>query len=81
MVTSVTCPVPQAEHGPGKTYEDIRLDRDRHGNCRHAVACAPPWADINAFSIPASFTAGAVGRRLSGPGMSGTSLGYQSGFR
>ncbi|MCC6588341.1 MAG: TonB-dependent receptor [Bryobacterales bacterium] len=55
---------------PGKTYEDIRLDWDRHGNCRHTVACAQPWADINAFSIPASFTAGAVGRNiLSGPGM------------
>jgi hypothetical protein len=55
---------------PGKTYDDIRLDWDRHGNCRHTVACAQPWADINAFSIPASFTTGAVGRNiLSGPGM------------
>jgi hypothetical protein len=34
------------------------------------VACAEPWADINAFAIPASFTPGQAGRNiLNGPGM------------
>ena len=55
---------------PGKTYDDIKLDWDRHGPCRHIVACAEPWANINAFSIPASFTAGGAGRNIiNGPGM------------
>jgi hypothetical protein len=55
---------------PGKTYDDIQLDWDRHGPCRHTVACAEPWADINAFAIPASFTPGQAGRNiLNGPGM------------
>src|SRR6266511_755190 len=54
---------------PGKTYDDIRLDWDRYGPCRHIVACKLPWADINAFAIPASFTPGQTGRNiLSGPG-------------
>ncbi|PYV09016.1 MAG: hypothetical protein DMG07_24190, partial [Acidobacteria bacterium] len=54
---------------PGKTYDDIRLDWDRYGPCRHSVACKLPWADINAFAIPASFTPGKTGRNiLSGPG-------------
>ena len=46
---------------PGKTYDDIQLDWDRHGPCRHIVACAEPWADINAFAIPPSFTPGQCG--------------------
>jgi hypothetical protein len=55
---------------PGKTYDDIQLDWDRHGPCRHVVACAEPWADINAFAIPASFTPGNAGRNIiNGPGM------------
>ena len=55
---------------PGKTYEDIQLDWDRKGPCRHTVACAEPWADINAFAIPASYTVGQAGRNiLNGPGM------------
>ena len=55
---------------PGKTYDDILLDWDRKGPCRHIVACAQPWADINAFAYPASFTAGNSGRNiLSGPGL------------
>ncbi len=54
---------------PGKTYDDIRVDWDRKGPCRHQIACALPWADINAFAYPDSFTAGGVGRNiLSGPG-------------
>src|SRR5207247_1225363 len=45
------------------------LDWDRYGPCRHSVACKLPWADINAFAIPASFTPGQTGRNiLSGPG-------------
>ncbi len=55
---------------PGKTYDDIQLDWNRKGPCRHTVACAEPWADINAFAIPASYTAGQAGRNiLNGPGM------------
>jgi hypothetical protein len=54
----------------GKTYEDIQLDWNRKGPCRHTVACAEPWADINAFAIPASYTVGQAGRNiLNGPGM------------
>ncbi len=55
---------------PGKTYDDIRLDWDRRGPCRHVVACAEPWADINSFAIPASFTPGQSGRNvLNAPGL------------
>jgi hypothetical protein len=54
----------------GKTYDDIQLDWDRRGPCRHSTACAEPWADINAFGIPASFTPGMAGRNIiSGPGL------------
>jgi len=54
---------------PGKTYDDIRLDWDRKGPCRHQTACRPPWADINAFAYPAAYTAGNSGRNiLTGPG-------------
>jgi hypothetical protein len=54
---------------PGKTYDDIRLDWDRKGPCRHQRACQPAWADINAFAYPASFTPGTAGRNiLTGPG-------------
>ena len=48
----------------GKTYDDIKLDWDRRGPCRHIVACAEPWADINVFAYPASFTPGQVGRNI-----------------
>jgi Carboxypeptidase regulatory-like domain/TonB dependent receptor len=55
---------------PGKTYEDVKLEWDRKGPCRHIVACALPWADINAFAIPPSYTPGTVGRNIiNGPGM------------
>ncbi|MBM3812410.1 MAG: TonB-dependent receptor [Acidimicrobiia bacterium] len=55
---------------PGKTFSDIKLPWDAHGPCRHQVACALPWADINAFAYPASFTPGNVGRNVqTGPGM------------
>jgi hypothetical protein len=55
---------------PGKTYDDIKLDWDRHGPCRHIAACIDPWADINAFAIPASFTPGQSGRNIiSGPSL------------
>jgi hypothetical protein len=55
---------------PGMTYSDIQLDWDRHGPCRHSVACAEPWANINAFAIPGSFTPGQAGRNIiNGPGM------------
>lgn len=60
----------RANMAPGKTYKDIKLDWDAHGPCRHQVACAQPWADINAFAYPNSFTAGGTGRNiLTGPGM------------
>ncbi|MBL8294715.1 MAG: TonB-dependent receptor [Bryobacterales bacterium] len=54
----------------GKTYDDIRLDWNRRGPCRHIAACIDPWADINAFAIPGSFTPGQSGRNIiSGPGL------------
>src|SRR6185295_7916302 len=55
---------------PGKTYGDIQIPWNSHGPCRHSVACAEPWADINAFATPASFTAGQAGRNLiNSPGL------------
>ena len=55
---------------PGKTYGDIQIPWDPHGPCRHSVACSLPWADINAFATPASFTAGRTGRNIiNGPGL------------
>ncbi|MEX2261554.1 MAG: TonB-dependent receptor [Bryobacteraceae bacterium] len=55
---------------PGKTYDDIQLDWNRRGPCRHVVACAEPWADINAFAIPGSFTPGQMGRNIvNSPGL------------
>ncbi|MGH9673994.1 MAG: carboxypeptidase regulatory-like domain-containing protein [Bryobacteraceae bacterium] len=55
---------------PGVTYGDIKLSWDRHGQCRHMVACQDPWTDINAFAYPASFTPGQAGRNIiSGPGV------------
>lgn len=54
---------------PGKTYSDITIPWDSHGPCRHILSCSLPWADINAFAYPPSFTAGQVGRNiLTGPG-------------
>jgi hypothetical protein len=54
----------------GKTYDDIRLDWDPKGPCRHQRACQAAWADINAFAYPAAFTPGTSGRNIvSGPGM------------
>jgi len=55
---------------PGKTYDDIKLPWDRRGPCRHIVACAEPWANLNAFAYPDSFRAGMAGRNIvSGPGV------------
>jgi len=55
---------------PGKTYDDIRIPWNRKGPNRHAIALAAPWADINAFAYPDSFTAGNSGRNiLNSPGM------------
>jgi hypothetical protein len=55
---------------PGKTYGDIDLPFDRRGPCRHTVTCLAPWADLNAFAYPASFTSGQAGRNIvSGPGV------------
>ena len=55
---------------PGKTYDDIRIAWDPHGPCRFNVSCALPWANINAFAYPSSFTAGQAGRNIvNGPGM------------
>ncbi|MGH9673683.1 MAG: hypothetical protein ACRD44_10925, partial [Bryobacteraceae bacterium] len=55
---------------PGKTYDDIKVDWDRKGPCRHIVSCALPWADINAFAVPPSYTPGQAGRNIiNGPGM------------
>jgi hypothetical protein len=70
-VTNVYLPGAQRPNmAPGKTYDDIKLDWDRKGPCRFIVACALPWADINAFAIPPSFTPGMVGRNIiNGPGM------------
>ena len=49
---------------PGKTYDDIKIPWDSHGPCRNNVACALPWADINAFGQPDSFKAGTAGRNI-----------------
>jgi Carboxypeptidase regulatory-like domain len=55
---------------PGKTYDDIQIPYDRSGPCRHIVSCREPWADLNAFSYPASFTPGQTGRNIiNSPGM------------
>ncbi len=60
----------RANMAAGKTYGDIELPWDPHGPCRHQLACALPWADINAFAYPASFTAGNSGRNIqTSPGM------------
>jgi hypothetical protein len=70
-VTNVYLPgAMRPDMAPGKTYDDIQLEWDRKGPCRHVVACALPWADINAFAVPASFTPGQAGRNIiNGPGM------------
>lgn len=70
-VTNVYLPGTQRpDMAQGKTYSDIQLDWDRRGPCRHIVSCAEPWADINAFAIPSSFTPGQAGRNiLNGPGL------------
>jgi hypothetical protein len=69
-LTPVPGAVQRPHMAPGKTYDDIRLDWDRRGPCRHITACKEPWADINAFMVPASFTPGMTGRNiLSGPGL------------
>ena len=66
---------------PGKTYEDVQLEWDRHGPCRHSVSCAEPWADLNAFAIPASYTAGQAGRNIiNGPGMFWHQFGLSKRF-
>ena len=70
-VTNVYLPgAMRPDMAPGKTYGDIKLDWDRKGPCRHIVGCALPWADINAFAAPASYTAGQSGRNIiNAPGM------------
>jgi hypothetical protein len=70
-VTNVYLPgALRPDMAPGKTYDDIQLEWDRHGPCRHTIACAEPWADINAFAIPASYKPGQAGRNIiNGPGM------------
>ncbi|HUQ91367.1 MAG TPA: hypothetical protein VM120_06785 [Bryobacteraceae bacterium] len=77
-VTNVYLPgALRPDMAPGKTYDDIKLEWNRHGPCRHTVACAEPWANINAFAIPASYTAGNAGRNIiNGPG----ALWHQFGF-
>ncbi len=69
--TNVYLPgVLRPDMAPGKTYKDIELPFDRHGPCRHTVACLDPWADLNAFAYPPSFTPGQAGRNIvSGPGV------------
>lgn len=69
-VTNVYLPGSQRPNiAPGKTYNDIQLAWDRHGPCRHTIACSLPWANINAFVVPPSFTPGAAGRNIiNGPG-------------
>src|ERR1700739_3028221 len=58
-VTNVYLPGAKRHNmAPVKPYADIKLDWDRKGPCRFIVACALPWADINAFSMPPSFTPG-----------------------
>ncbi len=70
-VTNVYLPgATRPNMAPGKTYDDIKLDWDRKGPCRHIVACALPWADINAFAVPPSYTPGQAGRNIiNSPGM------------
>jgi hypothetical protein len=70
-VTNVYLPgAMRPDMAPGKTYDDIKLEWDRKGPCRHIVACALPWADINAFAVPASYTPGQSGRNIiNSPGM------------
>jgi hypothetical protein len=70
-VTNVYLPgAMRPDMAPGKTYDDIQLDWDRKGPCRHIVACALPWADISAFAVPASYTPGQSGRNIiNSPGM------------
>ncbi|MGH9720131.1 MAG: carboxypeptidase regulatory-like domain-containing protein [Bryobacteraceae bacterium] len=60
----------RANMAPGKSYDDIKIPWDAKGPCRHSLTCSLPWADVNAFDYPASFTAGASGRNITtGPGM------------
>ena len=66
----------------GKTYSDIRVPWDRRGPCRFNAACALPWADINAFTYPASFSVGQSGRSiLTGPSMVWHQLALSKEFR
>ncbi len=60
----------RADMAPGKTYGDIKIPWDAHGPCRHQVACALPWADLNAFAYPQSFRPGQSGRNIqTSPGL------------
>jgi hypothetical protein len=66
---------------PGSTYDDIKLPWDAHGPCRHQIACAQPWANINAFAYPAAFTPGNTGRNIqTGPGMLWHQVSIAKGF-
>jgi hypothetical protein len=65
----------------GMTYDVIKLPWDAHGPCRHQLACAEPWANINAFAYPAAFTAGNSGRNIqTGPGMIWHQVSISKGF-
>jgi hypothetical protein len=60
----------RANMAPGKTYADIKLPWDSHGPNRHQQGLIAPWANINAFAYPPSFTPGNSGRNIqTGPGM------------
>ncbi len=66
---------------PGKTYGDIKIPWDSRGPCRHIVACALPWADMNAFAYPSSFTPGQSGRNIqTSPGMIWHQLSISKSF-
>jgi hypothetical protein len=71
----------RANMAPGATYNDIKLPWDAHGPCRHQIACAQPWANINAFAYPAAFTPGNTGRNIqTGPGMLWHQVSISKGF-
>jgi hypothetical protein len=66
----------------GKTYDDIKVSWDAHGPCRHTIACALPWADLNAFAYPASFQPGMSGRNIqTGPGLIWHQISMSKEFR
>jgi len=59
-----------SEYGAWEDVQRYQAGLGPKGPCRFIVACALPWADINAFAIPPSYTPGQVGRNIiNGPGM------------